>query len=64
VFGVVWEGRRLKPSRTDGWPGMHMQAWCKTEGAGTWGRRGVGSLVGGGVWVGARGDLSPSPSLF
>ena len=34
---------------------MRMQSWCKTMGAGTWGRRGVGSLVGGGVWVGARG---------
>jgi hypothetical protein len=43
---------------------MRMQLWCKTVGAGTWGRRGVGTLVGGCVWVGARGDLSPSPSLF
>ncbi len=32
-----------------------MQSWCKTVGVGTWGRRGVGTLVGGGVRVGARG---------
>ena len=43
---------------------MRMQSWCKTMGAGTWGRRGVGSLVGGGVWVGARGSTSLARRFF
>ena len=36
---------------------MHMQSWCKTMGAGTWCGQGADTLVGGGVWVGARGDF-------
>ncbi len=36
---------------------MHMQSWCKTVGPGICDRRDVGSLVGGGLWVGARGDF-------
>ena len=61
MFGVVWEGRGFHPCGTGCWPGMRMQSWCKTMGAGTWGRRGVGTLAGDGVCVRLRGDLSHSP---
>ena len=46
---------------------MRMQSWCKTMGAGSWGRWGVGALVGGGgvcVWVGMGCTFLFSPLAF